>query len=154
MFMPTEVLADAQRLRGILGHGFAHARCGRCGHDFRIAFSCKGRRVCPACNARRMVETATRLADHVMPGLPVRQGVLSVPKRLCYLLESDPAVRTLALHIFLSSLEQGLRPWTPGAGSSARIGAVAFNRRIGALVDSHVHFHCVVIEGCSKPLPK
>jgi hypothetical protein len=29
--------------------------------------------VCPACNARRMVETAAHLADHGMPRLPVRQ---------------------------------------------------------------------------------
>ena len=26
---------------GILAHGFARARCGECGHDFLIAFSCK-----------------------------------------------------------------------------------------------------------------
>jgi hypothetical protein len=45
---------------GILAHGFARARCGECGHDFLIAFSCKGRGVCPSCNARRMVETAAR----------------------------------------------------------------------------------------------
>ena len=25
---------------GILAHGFARARCGECGHDFLIAFSC------------------------------------------------------------------------------------------------------------------
>jgi hypothetical protein len=43
---------------GILAHGFARARCGECGHDFLIAFSCKGRSVCPSCNARRMAETA------------------------------------------------------------------------------------------------
>jgi hypothetical protein len=42
----------------ILGHGFARASCDQCQHDFLIAFSCKGRGVCPACNARRMVETA------------------------------------------------------------------------------------------------
>jgi len=58
---------------GILAHGFARARCGQCGHDFLIAYSCKGRGVCPACNARRMVETAAHLADHVMPRLAVRQ---------------------------------------------------------------------------------
>jgi hypothetical protein len=32
---------------GILAHGFARARCGECGHDFLIAFSCKGRRCVP-----------------------------------------------------------------------------------------------------------
>ena len=81
---------------GILAHGFARARCGQCGHDFLIAYSCKGRGVCPACNARRMVETAAHLTDHVMPRLPVRQWVLSVPKCLRYYLQSDPAVQTLA----------------------------------------------------------
>jgi hypothetical protein len=31
---------------GIFAHGFARARCGDCGHDFLVAFSCKGRGVC------------------------------------------------------------------------------------------------------------
>jgi hypothetical protein len=46
---------------GIFAHGFARARCGDCGHDYFVAFSCKGRGVCPSCNARRMVETAAHL---------------------------------------------------------------------------------------------
>ena len=50
---------------GILARGFARARCGQCGHDFPIAFSCKGRVVCPSCNARRMVEIAAHLTDRV-----------------------------------------------------------------------------------------
>jgi hypothetical protein len=33
-----------------------------------------------------MVETATHLAEHVMPRLALRQLVLSVPKRLRYYL--------------------------------------------------------------------
>ncbi|MCA1789982.1 MAG: transposase zinc-binding domain-containing protein [Thioalkalivibrio sp.] len=69
---------------GILAHGFARARCGDCGHEFLIAFSCKGRGVCPACNTRRMAETATHLANHILPRVPVRQWVVSVPKRLRY----------------------------------------------------------------------
>lgn len=66
---------------GIIAHGFARARCADCGHDFLIAYSCKGRGVCPSCSTRRMVETAAHLALHVIPRLPVRQWVLSVPKR-------------------------------------------------------------------------
>ena len=56
---------------GILAHGFARARCGECGHDFLITFSCQGRGVCPSCNTRRMVATAAHLADRVFPRLPV-----------------------------------------------------------------------------------
>jgi hypothetical protein len=50
---------------GILAHGFARARCGDCGTERLVAFSCKGRGVCPSCNARRMVEVAAHLNDHV-----------------------------------------------------------------------------------------
>ena len=65
---------------GILAHGFARARCADCGHEYLVAYSGKGRGVCPSCNTRRMVETAPHLADHVIPRLPVRLWVLSVPK--------------------------------------------------------------------------
>ncbi len=54
---------------GIFAHGFARARCGDCGHDFLVAFSCKGRGVCLSCNTRRMVEAAAHLSDHVFPRL-------------------------------------------------------------------------------------
>jgi hypothetical protein len=32
---------------GIFAHGFARARCGDCGHDYFVAFSCKGRESAP-----------------------------------------------------------------------------------------------------------
>jgi hypothetical protein len=67
---------------GILAHGFARVRCTDCGHDRLLAFSCKLRGVCPSCNARRMAEVAAYLTDEVIPLLPLRQWVLSVPKRL------------------------------------------------------------------------
>ena len=51
---------------GIFAHGFARARCDDCGHDYFVAFSCKGRGVCPSCNTRRMAETAAHLVDHVL----------------------------------------------------------------------------------------
>jgi len=36
-----------------------------------------------------MAEAAAHLCDHVFPRLPVRQWVLSVPKRLRYYLQRD-----------------------------------------------------------------
>jgi hypothetical protein len=52
-----------------------------------------------------MVETAAPLADPILPRLPVRQWVLSVPKRLRDPLEHDPAIETLALGINVQSRE-------------------------------------------------
>ena len=37
---------------GILAHGFMRARCGDCGHDFLLAFSCKRRGLYPSCATR------------------------------------------------------------------------------------------------------
>ena len=125
---------------GILAHGFARARCADCGHDFLIAYSCKCRGVCPSCTTRRMVETAAHLADHVIPRLAVRQWVLSVPKRLRYHLERDPAVLNAALDIFLAAIERVLRQHSPGARAASRLGAVIFIHRFGALLNTHLHF--------------
>jgi transposase-like zinc-binding protein/GMC oxidoreductase len=41
---------------GIFAHGFARARCDDCGYDFFVAFSCKGRGVCPSCAGLRVVD--------------------------------------------------------------------------------------------------
>ena len=74
------------------------ARCDACDHDYLVTFSCKGRGVCPSCNTRRMVETAAHWTDHVFPRLPVRQWVLSVPKRLRYFMQRDGAVLNRPAH--------------------------------------------------------
>jgi len=58
---------------GILAHGFLRLRCGDCGHDKLVAFSCKRRGFCPSCGARRMARTAAHLVDHVIPRVPMRQ---------------------------------------------------------------------------------
>jgi hypothetical protein len=39
---------------GILCFGFARAVCTGCRTGFVVAFSCKGRGVCPSCNGRHM----------------------------------------------------------------------------------------------------
>lgn len=138
---------------GILAHGFARARCGQCGHDFLIAFSCKGRGVCPSCTARRMVATAAHLTDHVLPQLALRQWVLAVPKRLRYFLQRDADLQGAALRLFLRTVESCLRTHCPGAGPAARLGAVAFIHRFGSALNAHLHFHCVVIDGVFESAP-
>ena len=129
---------------GILAHGFARVWCEDCAHDYLVAFSCKGRAVCPSCNARRMEQTAAHLVDHVFPHLPVRQWVLSVPKRLRYFMQRDGAALNSALRIFLRVIEQCLLRQCPGVAkldkASVHIGAVAFIHRFGSSLNTHVHF--------------
>ena len=70
-----------------------------------------------------------------------------MPKRLRYYLERDPAVLNAALHIFLTAIERMLRQHSPGASATSRLGAVIFIHRFGALLNTHLHFHCIVIDG-------
>ena len=136
---------------GIFAHGFARAWCDDCGHDYFVAFSCKGRGVCPSCNTRRMVETAAHLTDHVFPRLPVRQWVLSVPKRLRYFMQQGGPVLGMVLRIFLRVIAQTLQTHSPGAAlvdkAALHIGAVAFIHRFGSSLNEHVHFHVCVVDG-------
>ena len=67
---------------GILAWGFGRLHCDACGRDYLVAFSGKSRTLCPACTTRRMAEIAAHRVDHVFPRLPVRQWVVSAPKRL------------------------------------------------------------------------
>src|SRR5256885_14093624 len=75
---------------GILANGFARVRCASCRAEMLVAFSCKGRGFCPSCTTRRMQGTATHLVDRVLPRVPVRQWVLSLPRWGRFLLARDP----------------------------------------------------------------
>jgi hypothetical protein len=124
-FYPPPVRCRGGRVR-------ARARCTSCGQGFVVAFSCKGRGNCPSCNGRRMAQTAAHLVDRVIPPVPVRQWVISVPKRLrCFLADRPNAVAALT-RIFIEEIERLL---CTAAGSTrdgdrpsearARLGAVS-----------------------------
>ena len=87
---------------GILARGFLRLHCDACGRDRLLAFSCKGRALCPSCGGRRMADTAAYLVDCVLPEVPVRQWVLTLPYPLRYrepaklACDSEPPVRRAA----------------------------------------------------------
>ena len=70
--LPAFVLDEFERyLRcGRLEEGFLRVVCTGCRHEHLVAFSCKCRGFCPSCGARRMVESAAGLVDHVLPHVP------------------------------------------------------------------------------------
>jgi len=84
---------------GVLALGFLRLRCGDCGHDKLLANSRKRRGFCQSCGARRMAQTAADLVDHVIPHVPVRQWVLSLPIPLRMLLAAQPKLVTPVLQV-------------------------------------------------------
>ncbi|MFM7183823.1 MAG: transposase zinc-binding domain-containing protein, partial [Planctomycetota bacterium] len=128
---------------GLLCFGFARALCTGCGQGFVVAFSCKGRGVCPSCNGRHMNQTAAHLADHVIPPVSVRQWVISVPKRLRGFLADRPRAVDAVTRIFLGEIERTLcaaAGVTSDAPASARprLGGISFLHRFGSALNHHV----------------
>ena len=64
---------------GVPARGFLRVHCDVCGKDRIVPFSCKGRSICSSCCGRRMADTAAHLVDRVLPMVPIRQWVLSLP---------------------------------------------------------------------------
>jgi len=113
-----------------------------------VAFSCKGRCVCPSCTNRRMAEVPAHLSGSVVPVVPMRQWVLSVPKRLRPHLMRDSGLASAVLRIRLRAIRSELR--ASGRGSlpkDARLGAVSFLHRFGSALNPHPHFHLAVTDG-------
>jgi hypothetical protein len=105
-----------------------------------------------------MAQTAAHLVDHVIPPVPVRQWVISVPKRLrCFLADRPNAVAALT-RIFIEEIERLLctaaGPTRAGDRPSVarpRLGAVSFLHRFGSALNHHVHLHACATDGVFVP---
>ncbi|MCE2661183.1 MAG: transposase [Rubrivivax sp.] len=132
---------------GILAHGFLRLHCGDCGHDKLVAFSCKRRGFCPSCGARRMAQTAAHLVDHVIPHVPVRQWVLSLPIPLRLLLAAQPKLVTPVLQVVHRVITRHLLGQAGLKPEEANSGAVTLIQRFGSAANLNIHLHCLVLDG-------
>ena len=85
---------------GILAHGFLRLGCDTCPKELLLPFSCKRRGFCPSCAARRMAQTAAHLVTCVIPWVPIRQWVVSVPVPLRYWMAASPEL-TAQVHTII-----------------------------------------------------
>ena len=134
---------------GILAHGFVRVHCDACGKDRVVAFSCKGRGFCPSCGGRRMADTAAWLVDRVLPRVPVRQWVFTLPFPLRFRMAYDARLTSDILRLFLRTIFASLRRRARRAGSigTLQCGAVTFLQRFGDALNLNVHFHTLVLDG-------
>ncbi len=133
---------------GVLAHGFARLRCTDCALERLVPFSCKGRGFCPSCGGRRMNESAARLVDAVLPRVPVRQWVLSLPYRLRYLLAWDHALARAVLAVYARVLLGFQRHRARRYGiRDGRSGSVTVIQRFGGGLNLNVHFHTLLFDG-------
>jgi hypothetical protein len=138
---------------GILAHGFLRLHCGGCKQDQLLAFSCKRRGFCPSCGAKRMSETAAYLVDHVIPSVPVRQWVLSLPIALRVLLAAQPNVVTTVLQVVQRKIMRHLLQQANLNPTQAQGGSVTLIQRFGSAANLNIHLHCLVLDGVYQIKP-
>jgi ribosomal protein S27E len=131
---------------GDLHSGFARVRCGDCGHEYLLAFSCKRRHFCPSCHQKRVVEFGDWLCRKVVKAVPHRHIVLSIPKILRrYFLYDRKLLSGLsccgweALKAFYISQTKDQK---------AVPGAVVAIQTFGDFLGFHPHLHILVSDGC------
>ena len=133
---------------GVLAHGLLRVHCDDCGKDDVVAFSCKGRGFCPSCGTARMVDTAAWLVDAVIPEVPVRQWVLSLPYRVRTLCAYDASACRLVRNVLVRAVSGFYERTARRAGvPRPRAGSVAFVQRFDSGLRLNVHFHVLWLDG-------
>src|SRR5215831_15306609 len=135
---------------GILAHGFLRLGCDTCPKELLLPFSCKRRGFCPSCAARRMAQTAAHLVECVLPWVPTRQWVVSMPVPLRYWMASSQDL-TAKVHTIIRTtisqyyVNQAVTHGVPR--EKVQPGSVTFIQRFGSAINVNVHYHFVFLEG-------
>lgn len=133
---------------GLLCRGFARLRCDACAETRLVAFSCKGRGFCPSCLGRKMSATAANLVEHVMPKVPLRQWVLTVPFAWRSRLGFDGPLLGAVVRKFADAvLAFYRRRLAEEDGVVGQSGAVLVVQRTSSDLRLNPHVHAVFLDG-------
>ena len=91
---------------GQLANGFSRWQCPSCHKDMLVAFSCKVRGLCNSCDGKRMIEEAEHLCNSVLPHVPYRQWVLTLPFDLRYLAAWNVPLRNAILTAAMNAIHR------------------------------------------------
>jgi hypothetical protein len=135
---------------GILAHGFLRLGCDTCKHELLVPFSCKRRGFCPSCAGRRMAQTAAHLVEQVIPWVPTRQWVVSVPIPLRYWMAGSQDLTAKVHTIIRTTIGQYYVNQAVTGGlerATVHPGSVTFIQRFGSAINVNLHVHGVFMEG-------
>src|SRR2546421_3258526 len=135
---------------GILAHGFLRLGCHRGRKGLLFPFSCRRRGFCPSCAAGGMAKSGAPLVECVIPGVPTRQWVVSVPIPLRYWMAASQEL-TAQVHTIIRTtigqyyVHQAVTRGVPR--DQVQPGSVTFIQRFGSAINVNLHFHILFLEG-------
>ena len=138
---------------GRLEGGCLHCECRRCGYSHLVALSCKRRGgLCSSCSARRMADIAVHLEEEVLPPVPIRHWICSLPWGLRALLGYDRHLCSEVLGAFAGEVMRSLkwrakRALSLSSINDALTGTVTVVQRVDSSLRLNVHFHLLALDG-------
>ena len=95
-----------------------------------------------------MSELAAHLVDRVLPHVPIRQWVFTVPVPVRYQLAFDAGLTRAVLRVFLRTVFGWQRRCAARRGLvGVRSGSVTAIQRFGGSANLNVHFHALLFDG-------
>ena len=133
---------------GIPAYGCLRLACRSCLKEQIVAFSCKKRGFCPSCCAKRQVEAATHLVDHVLPMAPYRQFVVTFPIPMRYWLHSNKVLFAKVYRIIIKEIHDYYKIKATASGiKDPRPGAISFTQLAGSALNLNPHLHILFCDG-------
>jgi hypothetical protein len=95
-----------------------------------------------------MHDVALHLAEHVVPAIPLRQWVLTVPRALRFPITRDSQIRRQVVSILVRSIF-ALQRRQARQGGFAQVlpGAISFLHEAGSALNVNPHTHCLTPDG-------
>src|SRR5262249_33607935 len=118
--------------------------------ELLLPFSCKRRGFCPSCAGRRMAQTAAHLVERVIPWVPSRQWVVSVPIPLRYWMAASQELTAKVHTIIRTTIRQYYVNKAIIRGferANIQPGSVTFIQRFGSALNVNVYYNVVFLEG-------
>jgi Putative transposase len=101
-----------------------------------------------------MTERAAHLVDAVLPWVPVRQWVLTVPYRLRYQMAWNHGLSRAVLGVYTRALGDVYARGARARGiEGGQTGMVTALQRAGGALNANVHFHTLVLDGVFTEAP-
>jgi hypothetical protein len=94
-----------------------------------------------------MTELAAHLVDAVLPRVPVRQWVLTVPYRLRYQMAWNHGLSRAVLGVYARLLDVYARGARERGIDGGQTGMVTALQRTGGVLNANLHFHTLVLDG-------
>jgi hypothetical protein len=130
--------------------GAARICCRGCRQDVFVPLSCCWRGLCPSCHAKRQLVFSERVLEEVLPDVPCRQWVLSLPKALRQFFYYDGSLCKKLSQVLTEELTRYMRTVTGQPNLEPAF--VVWDHSYGALLDAfHPHQHVCATDGGFLP---